>query len=68
MALSVRRWDAATGAARVDYYGGATSVVRTMTSDGGVQRIEVHYPASHSTNIALIQRPETLLLLDENEL
>lgn len=35
------RWDAASGASRVDLHGGATSAYRMMLPDGRVQAVEV---------------------------
>ncbi|XP_052741581.1 uncharacterized protein LOC112049861 [Bicyclus anynana] len=39
-------WDAESGAARVDFHGGATSTVRAPQPDGSVQRLEVRVDRS----------------------
>ncbi|XP_045761802.1 uncharacterized protein LOC123865029 [Maniola jurtina] len=39
-------WDASSGAARVDFYGGATSTYRTPLPGGGVQRLEMRVDRS----------------------
>ncbi|XP_026316523.1 uncharacterized protein LOC113227748 isoform X2 [Hyposmocoma kahamanoa] len=44
-------WDAATGAARVDFHGGATSTVRTMLPDGRVQRVEMRLDRTGAADV-----------------
>ena len=41
MHLVCHRWDAASGASRVDFHGGATSTYRMMKRDGRVQSVQV---------------------------
>lgn len=40
------RWDASSGAARVDFFDGATSTYRVILPDGHVQGVEVCTPGT----------------------
>ncbi|XP_022824876.1 counting factor associated protein D-like [Spodoptera litura] len=44
-------WDAASGAARVDYHGGTTSSYRMMRRDGRVQSVMIHVDRSGETDV-----------------
>ncbi|KAH9640213.1 hypothetical protein HF086_008449 [Spodoptera exigua] len=51
MCVCVCRWDAASGAARVDYHGGTTSSYRTMRRDGRAQSVMIHVDRSGESDV-----------------
>lgn len=49
--LACGRWDAASGASRVDFHGGATSSYRMMKSDGRVQSAQIRVDRTAETDV-----------------
>lgn len=59
-------WDSTSGAARVDFHGGATSTYRKFTSDGQVQGVEMKVDRTGETDVVrcAVTKPRRAQALD----